>query len=227
MTEQITSWDPWVYMHTHRFGRRPLILGEAPSPQSPTVCWFDDAKSTRNLATAIFGSATETGMLKSSFEMRNVFKTHPGRSRDGFSAFDSDCAAINLQHESDAGLFEDRVTFFLGRRVAAGLCRTKSYEPALSEDSRFVASHGWIDWLPVGRRSDDLGLGLYLIVPHPQSYDLRYEPEVCGNCLGCFVPRSCCRRSISSSGSECNRRIRYMLYGPPRIGTWGTRYASI
>jgi hypothetical protein len=177
MTEQITSWDPWVYMRTHSFGRRPLILGEAPSPQAPTVSWFVDAKSTRNLATVIFGSATETDMLKSSFEMRNVFEIHPGRSGDGFSVFDSDGAAINLQQESDSGLFKDRVTFFLGLRVAAGLCRTESYEPVLSEDSRFVASHGWIDWLPVGGRFDDLDLGLYLIVPHPQSYDMRYKPE--------------------------------------------------
>jgi hypothetical protein len=175
MTEQITSWDPWVYMRTHSFGRRPLILGEAPSPQAPTDSWSVDAKSTRNLATIIFGSATETGKLKSSFEMRNVFDTHPGRSRDGFSVFDSDGAAINLQQESDAGLFDDRVTFFLGLRVTAGLCRTESYEPVLSEDSRFVTSHGWIDWLPVGRRSDVLGL--YLFVPHPQSYGLRYTAE--------------------------------------------------
>ncbi|RDU94935.1 hypothetical protein [Trinickia dinghuensis] len=175
MTDQITSWDPWVYMRTHRFGRRPLILGESPSPQAPTVSWFDDAKSTRNLASVIFGAATETKMLKDSFEMRNVFETHLGRSRDGFSVFDSDGAAIRLQQESDAGLFDDRVTFFLGLRVAAGLSRTRSYEPVLSEDSRFVASHGWIDWLPVGGRSD--ALGLYLIVPHPQSYDLRYKPE--------------------------------------------------
>jgi len=162
-------------MCTYRFGRRPLILGEAPSPQAPTVSWFGDAKSTKNLATIIFGSASETDRLKSSFEMRNVFETHPGTSRDGFSVFDSDGAAINLQQESDAGLFEDRVTFFLGLRVAAGLCRTKSYELAISEDSRFVASNGWIDWLPVSGRSDILGL--YLIVPHPQSYDMRYKAE--------------------------------------------------
>ncbi|WP_146013913.1 hypothetical protein [Trinickia dabaoshanensis] len=175
MTEQITSWDPWVYMRTNSFGRRPLILGEAPSPQAPTVSWSADAKSTRNLATLIFGSAAETDKLNRSFEMRNVFETHPGRSRDGFSVFDSDGAATTLQQQSDAGLFDDRVTFFLGLRVAAGLCRTPSYELALSEDCRFIAAHGWIDWLPVEGSSD--ALGLFVTVPHPQSYDLRYEPE--------------------------------------------------
>ena len=175
MTDQITLWDPWVYMRTNRFGRRPLILGEAPSPLAPTISWFADAKSTRNLATLIFGSATETDRLKRSYEMGNVFETHPGKSKDGFSVFDSDGAATTLQQQSDAGLFDDRVTFFLGLRVAAGLCRTESYEPALSEDSRFVGSRGWIDWLPVGGRSD--ALGLYLIVPHPQAYNSRYRPE--------------------------------------------------
>jgi len=162
-------------MRTHRFGRRPLILGEAPSPQAPTVSWVDDAKSTRNLAAVIFGSASQTDSLKSSFEMRNVFEIHPGRSEDGFSTFDSNEAAINLQRDSDAGLFDDRVTFFLGLRVVAGLCRTGSYEPVLSDESRFVADHGWIDWLPVGGRSDTLGL--YLMVPHPQSYGLRYRAD--------------------------------------------------
>ncbi|MEB2609199.1 MULTISPECIES: hypothetical protein [Burkholderia] len=175
MTEEITFWDPWVYMRTHRFGRRPLIIGEAPSPQAPTLSWFADAKSTKNLAAVIFGAAAEADMLTSCFEMRNVFDVHPGRSKDGFSEFDSDRAAITLQRNSDSGLFDDRVTFFLGLRVAAGLCRTESYEPALSEDSRFVAKHGWIDWLPV-EGSTNL-FGLYLFVPHPQSYDLRYKPK--------------------------------------------------
>ena len=156
-------------------GLHALILGEAPSPRAPTVSWSVDAKSTRNLATIIFGSATETGRLESCFEMRNVFKTHPGRSRDGFSVFDSDGATINLQKEDDAGLFDDRVTFFLGLRVAAGLCGTESYEPALSKGSRFVASGGWIDWLPVENHLNVFGL--YLFVPHPQSYGLRYKPE--------------------------------------------------
>lgn len=175
MTEQITSWDPWVYIRIHSFGRRPLTLGEAPSPRAPTIAWPIGAKSTKNLAAIIFGSGTEAGRLKSFFEMRNVFKTHPGKGGDGYSLFDSDGAATSLQQESDAGLFDDRVTFFLGRRVAAGLCRSESYEPVLSEESRFVASHGWIDWIPVERRFDVLGL--YLIVPHPQSYGFHYKPE--------------------------------------------------
>jgi hypothetical protein len=129
----------------------------------------------RSRGKVIFGSAAEAGRLERSFEMRNVFKTHPGNGGDGFSLFDSDDAATNLQQESEAGLFADRVTFLLGRRVAAGLCRTESYESVLSEDNRFVAPHGWIDWIPVEGRFDVLGL--YLIVPHPQSCGFRYRPE--------------------------------------------------
>lgn len=169
---EIQYWDPWVYMRVHKFGRRPLILGEAPSPQAPEVPWYANAKSTRNLATLIFGSPTQTKVLKASFEMRNVFGTHPGRSEDGFSLFDSNRAGTILQQESDAALFEDRVTFFLGRRVAAALSRTPSYELAVSDEERFNSANGWIDWVPVESRPRSLGL--YLLVPHPQAYDLRY-----------------------------------------------------
>ena len=163
-------WTPERYLSSRSFGRRPLILGEAPSPIDPGAPWVAGAKSTRNLIALIYGSSGTHEDLTRDFELSNVFALHPGRSESGFSKFDRLPAASVLQGLSQESRFDDRVTFFMGRRVAQALSSTNSYMPAIDRRSnlKFKPSCGWIDWVPVeGALSS---LGLFLMVPHPQSY---------------------------------------------------------
>lgn len=163
-------WTPSRYLRSHMFGRRPLILGEAPSPIAPTSPWIAGAKSTDNLIALIYGSSGTTDDLTRDFELSNVFATHPGKSDSGFSQFDRLPAASILQQLSQENRFDGRVTFFMGRRVSQALSSTTSYEQAIDRRSKlkFEPARGWIDWVPVSGALDSFGL--FLMVPHPQSY---------------------------------------------------------
>lgn len=163
-------WTPVRYLETHSFGRRPLILGEAPSPTAPSNPWVAGAKSTDNLIALIYGAAGSHSNLVRDFELSNVFDAHPGKNKSGFSNFDRLPAASVLQLLSNGGVFEDRVTFFMGRRVSQALASTSSFDQAIDRRSklRFNPASGWIDWVPVGGPADPFGL--FVMVPHPQAY---------------------------------------------------------
>jgi hypothetical protein len=163
-------WTPARYLSSHAFGKRPLVIGEAPSPVDPENAWVAGAKSTDNLIALIYGSTGTHDDLTRDFELSNVFDLHPGKSASGFSKFDRTSAASVLQQLSQASQFDDRVTFFMGRRVSQALASTSSFEPAIDRKSnlKFKPARGWIDWVPVGGGSNSLGL--FVMVPHPQSY---------------------------------------------------------
>ena len=163
-------WTPLRYLQEHSFGRRPLILGEAPSPIAPQSPWIEGAKSTDNLIALIYGTAGSYRGFKQDFELSNVFDYHPGKNKSGFSVFDRLPGASALQQLSDEGVFDDRVTFFMGRRVAQALSSTSSFEQAINRRSKlkFDPGSGWIDWVPVGGTGSSLGL--FMMIPHPQAY---------------------------------------------------------
>lgn len=168
------KWTPNRYLQTEKFARKPLILGEAPSPTAPSTPWVAGAKSTDNLIALIYGDTGSHSDLKRDFELSNVFDAHPGKNTSGFSNFERLPAASTLQLFSEEGLFRDRVTFFMGRRVSQALASTDSFEPAIDRRSklRFKPSSGWIDWVPVG--DSENSVGLFIMVPHPQAYS-RYR----------------------------------------------------
>lgn len=163
-------WTPARYLEEHSFSRRPLILGEAPSPIAPNSPWVAGAKSTHNLIALIYGASGSHRDLARDFELSNVFRSHPGKNNSGFSKFHRLPGASRLQQLSENGVFNNRVTFFMGRRVSQALASTESFEQAIAKRSKliFKPSVGWIDWVPVGDAPNSFGL--FMMVPHPQAY---------------------------------------------------------
>ena len=163
-------WNPARYLKEYSFYRRPLILGEAPSPTAPDSPWSAGAKSTHNLVALIYGTSGSHSDLVRDFELSNVSESHPGKSKSGFSKFDRLPGASTLQQLSGDGAFHNRVTFFMGRRVSQALASTDSFEQAIDRRSKlkFKPAAGWIDWVPV--ESSPNSFGLFMMVPHPQAY---------------------------------------------------------
>jgi hypothetical protein len=173
MTTKSCNAEPWTparYLQEHSFDRRPLILGEAPSPTAPDSPWVAEAKSTHNLIALIYGACGSHSDLVRDFELSNVFESHPGKNQSGFSKFDRLPGASTLQQLSGDGVFHNRVTFFMGRRVSQALASTDSFEQAIDRRSKlkFKPTVGWIDWVPV--ESLPNSFGLFMMVPHPQAY---------------------------------------------------------
>jgi len=164
------SWTPALYLQKYSFNRPPLILGEAPSPTAPNSPWVSGAKSTDNLIALIYGASGSRSDLVRDFELSNVFELHPGKNESGFSKFDRLPGASTLQQLAGDGVFHNRVTFFMGRRVSQALASTASFEEAIDRRSklRFKPASGWIDWVPVEGTPNSFGL--FMMVPHPQAY---------------------------------------------------------
>lgn len=172
MTGAQKIYDPWVYIKETQFGKKPLIVGEAPGSAAPSSSWPSSAKSTKNLAALIFGSIANIDDLFENFELNNVYQNHPGMLHSR-SQFDTRPAAEIVQTLAAFGVFSDRVTFFLGTRVNDAFAQSANFGPAFSSASKYDPASGWIDWVPVASRDEKLGL--YLVVPHPSNWgDARY-----------------------------------------------------